>query len=333
MKKFLTVLMLLMLCFSVVACGKEEPEPIPTVEPTPPPPPPTIEEILGFTGYDLLSYEFANPYNQVQLIANMDMTATHKNNIVDYVFESTKLHESDGYTSYSVISDSLTNEYRTENITHMAWVEKADSITKYYNDNYTGWCYTESTEDNISAKLYNSDKMTYSEMQGIGGVRLKVIGESVTSNNSYFDNYIKSIISQFGLTDCAYTFEANYDYTTREFISVTANVSVPGEITHGEYICTVDSLTVSMVAIESDTLKRLTVPDNCKAGVYVPSVVESAPVPIPEPTVTPETSTEPTEAPTESQENNTEEEDTEPTESQEPVEPTEPPTTTLPPLA
>lgn len=286
MKRFLIGLTLLILCLPTTACGNDpvEPEPIETIEPEPEPP--TIEEELGFTGYDLMNYEFSNPYNQVQLIAKMDMTATHKNNIVDYMFTSTKLHESDGYVAYSVISDSLTNEFRTTNETHMTWVEKNDSVTKYYNNNYTGWYYTESEEDVISAKLNMSDKISYSEMQNIGDSRLKVIGESVTSNGSYFDNYIKSVISQFGVEDCSYTFEANYDYNTHELISIMASIDIPGEITHGEYICTVDSFDVSMVVIETSTLKRLTVPDNCKSGSYVSSgalvepIVDEQPIPV-----------------------------------------------------
>lgn len=318
MKKVLyTILFIMVLSFA--SCGKEQgPEPvIEETPPPPPPPPPTIEETLGFDGYSLLDRELSSPYNQVQFIAEIDMTATHNNSIVDYKFESSKLHESDGYVSYSVTLNSLTNEFRTINTTHQEWVAKSENTIKYYNDNYSGWYYTDGTPDNISGRLHLSDKMTYTCMEDISQTRIKVIGESTTTNGSYFDNYIKSIISQFGTIDCAYTFEANYDYNTHELISVNAEISMPGEVRHGEYICTVDSMTVSMVVIEQDNLKRLGVPENCKQGTYVPNTqVTETPIPteptenvepvesVEEPTVetTEETSSEVSSEPTESSE-------------------------------
>ena len=278
-------ILMLMLGISLLLSGCKKEEEVVT-EVAPPPSPPTIEETLGYTGYDLLERDLVNPYNQVQLNAKIDMTATHKNNIVDYVYESTMSHESDGFNSYIVTLESLTNEFGTKNNTYLTWFEKEENTMKYYNDNYTGWYYTEGICDNLSVKLHNSSAMTYTELIPLDTLRVKVKGTSSTENNSYFDKYIKSVVNQFGIVNCTYNYEANYDFNTKEFISVIAEVNIPGEITHGEYICTVDSFTVTMTSIKSDTLKRLTIPDNCKNGVYVPSEtpeeVTEEPIPVEE---------------------------------------------------
>ena len=88
-------------------------------------------------------------------------------------------------------------------------------------------------------------------------------------------------------------------------------------------------MTVSMVVIEQDNLKRLGVPENCKQGSYVPSTQENQVI---EPTI-PTEPTEPVEGTEEPKAESLEESETEvPTEPTEPEETTES-TATLPPLA
>lgn len=263
MKKILTLILCVTLSLSLTACtGKmpwDEKEPLVETEETETTPPPTLEETLGFDGYDLMEGGITYKYQEVNLKADTDFTVSVNDRSVRHNVKTTTVHEADENKSYSVIASSDTTEVESTSSTLMAYIIVNDDV-EYYNYDYAGWKYkVYNTDDqyyhyNISRSNMN---ITLFEQQGD---RLYVEGSVTTLGESDFDKYIKHILSQYGIVSGDYTFRAVFDSVTREMLMITAEVHSTDELHYGDYSGTLDNLNVSVTKVEGNDTDLITIP-------------------------------------------------------------------------
>lgn len=263
MKKILSLILCVTLSLALTACtGKtpwEKEEPIVETEEVEPTPPPTLEEILGFDGYDLMEGGTIYKYQEVNLKADVNFTVSVNGRSVRHNVKSTTVHEADENKSYSVITSSDTTDVESISSTMMAYVIVNDNV-EYYNYDYSGWRYkTYETDDqyyHYGIKRSNME-VTLFEQQGD---RLYVEGSVTTIGDSDFDKYVKYVLSQYGITAGDYTFRAVFDSTTREMLMITAEVHSDAELRYGECAGVLDNLSVSVTKVEGNDADLITIP-------------------------------------------------------------------------
>lgn len=263
MKKILSLILCVTLSLALTACtGKmpwEKEEPIVETEEVEPTSPPTLEEILGFDGYDLMEGGTTYKYQEVNLKVDVNFTVSVNGRSVRHNVKSTTVHEADENKSYSVITSSDTTDVESISSTTMAYVIVNDNV-EYYNDDYSGWRYkTYETDDqyyHYGIKRSNME-VTLFEQQGD---RLYVEGSVTTIGDSDFDKYVKHVLSQYGITTGDYTFRAVFDSTTREMLMITAEVHSDVELHYGECAGVLDNLSVSVTKVEGNDADLITIP-------------------------------------------------------------------------
>lgn len=263
MKKILTLILCVTLSLSLTACTGKMPwdkeESVMEAEGTETTPPPTLEETLGFDGYDLMEGGITYKYQEVNLKADTDFTVSVNGRSVRHNVKITTVHEADENKSYSVIASSDTTEVESTSSTLMAYIIVNDDV-EYYNYDYAGWKYkVYNTDDqyyhyNISRSNMN---ITLFEQQGD---RLYVEGSVTTLGESDFDKYIKHVLSQYGVVSGDYTFRAVFDSVTREMLMITAEVHSADELHYGDYSGTLDNLNVSVTKVEGNDVDLITIP-------------------------------------------------------------------------
>ena len=263
MKKILTSILCVTLSLSLTACTGKMPwdkeEPMVETEETETTPPPTLEEILGFNGYDLMEGGITYKYQKVNLKVDINFTVSVNGRSVRHNVKTTTVHEADENKSYSVIASSDTTEAESTSSTSMAYIIVNDDV-EYYNYDYAGWKYKAyNTDDqyyhyNISRSSMN---ITLFEQQGD---RLYVEGSVTTLGESDFDKYIKYVLSQYGAVSGDYTFRAVFDSVTREMLMITADVHSADELHYGDYSGALDNLNVSVTKVEGNDDDLITIP-------------------------------------------------------------------------
>lgn len=263
MKKTLTLILCVTLSLSLTACTGKMPwdkeESAMETEETETTPPPTLEETLGFDGYDLMEGGITYKYQEVNLKADTDFTVSVNGRSVRHNVKTTTVHEADENKSYSVIASSDTTEVESTSSTLMAYIIVNDDV-EYYNYDYAGWKYkVYNTDDqyyhyNISRSNMN---ITLFEQQGD---RLYVEGSVTTLGESDFDKYIKHVLSQYGIVSGDYTFRAVFDSVTREMLMITAEVHSADELHYSDYSGTLDNLNVSVTKVEGNDVDLITIP-------------------------------------------------------------------------
>lgn len=261
MKKILTLILCVTLSLSLTACTGKMPwdkeELLVETEETETTP--TLEETLGFDGYDLMESGIAYKYQEVNLKADIDFTVSVNSRSVRHNVKTTTVHEADENKSYSVIASSDATEVESASSTLMAYIIVNDDV-EYYNYDYAGWKYkVYNTDDqyyhyNISRSNMN---ITLFEQQGD---RLYVEGSVTTLGESDFDKYIKHVLSQYGAVSGDYTFRAVFDSVTREMLMITAEVHSADELHYGDYSGTLDNLNVSVTKVEGNDVDLITIP-------------------------------------------------------------------------
>lgn len=263
MKKILTLILCVTLSLSLTACTGKMPwdkeESAMETEGTETTPPPTLEETLGFDGYDLMEGGITYKYQEVNLKADTDFTVSVNGRSVRHNVKTTTVHEADENKSYSVIASSDSTEVESTSSTTMAYIIVNDDV-EYFNYDYAGWKYkVYDTDDQYYHYNINRSNMniTLFEQQGD---RLYVEGSVITLGESDFDKYIKHVLSQYGAVSGDYTFRAVFDCVTREMLMITAEVHSADELHYGDYSGTLDNLNVSVTKVEGNDVDLITIP-------------------------------------------------------------------------
>lgn len=263
MKKILTLILCVTLSLALTACTEKMPwdkeEPVVETEKTETTPPPTLEEILGFDGYDLMEGGITYKYQEVNLKVDINFTVSVNGRSVRHNVKSTTVHEADENKSYSVIASSDSTEVESTSSTTMAYIIVNDDV-EYFNYDYAGWKYkVYGTDDQYYHYNINRSNMniTLFEQQGD---RLYVEGSVTTIGESDFDKYVKYILSQYGIISGDYTFRAVFDSMTREMLMLTAEVHSADELHYGDYSGTLDNLNVSVTKVEGNDVDLITIP-------------------------------------------------------------------------
>lgn len=282
MKKMIASLCCLCMLMAMTGCSIELPfgnsEP---TEETVPTPPPTLEEMLGFTGYDLLKECGAYKYQEVNLVAEIELTAMVNARGVGHSIKEVYAHKADEDTSYTLITSTDTSETSTLNQSAMAYVDITQN-TLFYNNNYTGWKYTSYTTDN----QYFDESMVENvivDLMEQDGDNLRVTGSVSTLGNSSLDTFIKHILSQYGSdgNGVSYTYSALINGITQDIITLKTEVTIPTDIAYGESTATITKMSVSYTPVGSDDVSILDIPTH----IFESSVSDAEPTPEPvEPT-------------------------------------------------
>lgn len=222
--------------------------------------PPTLEETLGFTAYDLMAGETTYNYQKLNLQSMLDLTVKVKNRNVTHQVSNAMIHEADEDVAYDVIThkDKSGDDFHSTSI--LAYYSKNDTM-KYTNTNYDGWTYEpyENFDEYYTYQL-DTSKVTVDSFEQQGD-RLYVNGQASGLTNSSFDSYIKDVLSEYGVSDCSYTFRAVYDSTTREMIMITADVSPMDGLTYEDNPTKLTGMSVSVTPIVNDNESSIDVPE------------------------------------------------------------------------
>ena len=222
--------------------------------------PPTLEETLGFTAYDLMAGESAYNYQKLNLQSLLDLTVKINNRNVTHQVSNAMIHEADEDVAYDVITHKDKDGDIFHSISILAYYSKNDSM-KYTNTNYTGWVYEpyENFDEYYTYQL-DTSKVTVESFEQQGD-RLYVNGQASGLTNSAFDSYIKNILSEYGVSDCPYTFRAVYDSLTREMIMITADVNPMDGLTYEDNPTELTGMSVSVTPVTNDNESSIDVPE------------------------------------------------------------------------
>lgn len=222
--------------------------------------PPTLEETLGFTAYDLMAGETTYNYQKLNLQSMLDLTVKVKNRNVTHQVSNAMIHEADEDVAYDVIThkDKTGDDFHSTSI--LTYYSKNDAM-KYFNTNYDGWTYEpyENFDEYYTYQL-DTSKVTVDSFEQQGD-RLYVNGQASGLSNSSFDSYIKDVLSEYGVSDCSYTFRAVYDSATREMIMITADVNPMEGLTYEDNLTELTGMSVSVTPIVNDNESSIDIPE------------------------------------------------------------------------
>lgn len=222
--------------------------------------PPTLEETLGFTAYDLMAGETTYNYQKLNLQSILDLTVKVKNRNVTHQVSNAMIHEADEDVAYDVIThkDKTGDDFHSTSI--LAYCSKNDAM-KYFNTNYDGWtCEPYENFDEYYTYQLDTSKVTVDSFEQQGD-RLYVNGQASGLSNSSFDSYIKDVLSEYGVSDCSYTFRAVYDSATREMIMITADVNPMEGLTYEDNLTELTGMSVSVTPIVNDNESSIDIPE------------------------------------------------------------------------
>jgi hypothetical protein len=220
---------------------------------------PTLEELLGFDGYQLVQGDIASKYQELNLQAVIDLTAIVNDRNIQHNIQSTIVHKTDENYSYSAITSTDSIGDNTTNDVLFSYVSINDNL-EYYNSNYLGWKHK---EYNVQEQYYSYSMSTSNMLVTLfeqNGDRLYVEGEVSSLSDSDFDTYMKYVLNQYGLSDASYTFRAVYDSGSLDILTLSATVTPIGSAVYGDYQCTIDNMMIAVTNVSYNDTDTVSIP-------------------------------------------------------------------------
>jgi hypothetical protein len=223
-------------------------------------PPPTLEEILGFTGYDLMSQSNDYKFQEVNLKADINLIATVNSRSIKHTISTTTIHQADETKSYDVYTITDVDDVETKSGSRLSYVIVGDNV-EYVNTNYTGWGYksyqTDSEYYTYNVESPNID-VTLFEQQS---PRLYVEGSITVNSSSSIGKYVLSVLNEYGgvTENPVGTFRAIFDEDTHDMLMMTVNLENIN-ITYEGNSANISSMTVTVTSVTNNNDDVVTIP-------------------------------------------------------------------------
>lgn len=266
MKKLIRIVSLVLLSSVVlIGCGKGDGDVSSSSSSAPSP---TLEETLGYTATDLLSTELESDYIQLVCEGEIVLKTVNENTTITKHSISEQMIED---ISKDVMRTLCTTTDRNED-TSATVKEMNDTYyvrstsTIYHQTNYDQWTYYNTQIPDAYSTVIKGATDTAMELKG---ETVYVTGSLSLKDKSSITDLIKQWLAKYEITDGNVEFTAWYNSLTKVCEYLRASVTSEAVGKYQERKCMLESMDFYYTLVNTQTDKKLFVPDNVKLAAVL----------------------------------------------------------------
>lgn len=272
MKKFIYVLLVLCSTIFIASCSKEEAEQDASVSENDYIYTPTFEELVGCTGEDLIHNETLYTYKSMVLNSEYTLLEVNGSSAIEHDISVRIVYETDGIVSDIWITKRDSHDGLEDFDTSRFYVDTRTS-TLYRLDNYSLWTQEQVTRSSVYKTALGTNN-TVNDFHEGSGYTLIVSGSTPMLGVSSFDEWIKYILSEYGISDASYSYHASYGSIDKQFNRIDANITPASTGVMNDNEVTITSMDAYVLLMEADSMSTMTIPDYVIAAASAKESIE-----------------------------------------------------------
>lgn len=244
--------------------------------------------IVGITAEELIS----RPPNHDKQMSHIDYIMVgdldyKSDGMFEHIQSKSQTVRSDTYTRRHVSTERniVKDKDINESSIYEYYLTKNETLRRYFNDNYTGWYYEDTSEDYIMQPnfTFQDNDFTVDEYTIDDNDRLVVKGTWNINTDNFVGAEINNIANTYGLStndvECHVT--VIYDRVTFDLYNIQLDITTSADCLYDETPVNLKEFSVNVYGIEYDT-DAVTVPESIRASAidsyYIDNPIEEVPV-------------------------------------------------------
>ena len=243
--------------------------------------------ITGITAEELIS----RPTNHDKQMSHIDYIMIgdldyKSDGMFEHIQSKSQTVRSDTYTRRHVSTERniIKDKDINESSVYEYYLTKNETLRRYFNDNYTGWYYKDTTEDYIMQPnfTFQSNDFTVDEYIIDDSDRLVVKGTWNINTDNFVGAEINKLANTYGLSsndvECYVT--AIYNRVTFDLYNIQFDITTEVDGVYEDTKASIKEFTVNVYGIEYDT-DTVIVPESIRASAidsyYIDNPMEEVP--------------------------------------------------------
>ena len=243
--------------------------------------------ITGITAEELISI----PTNHDKQMSHIDYIMIgdldyKSDGMFEHIQSKSQTVRSDTYTRRHVSTERniIKDKDINESSVYEYYLTKNETLRRYFNDNYTGWYYEDTTEDYIMQPnfTFQSNDFTVDEYTIDDNDRLVVKGKWNINTDNFVGDEINKLANTYELSsndvECYVT--AIYDRVTFDLYNIQFDITTEVDGVYEDTKASMKEFTVNVYGIEYDT-DTVIVPESIRASAidsyYIDNPMEEVP--------------------------------------------------------
>lgn len=270
MKKLMTIMIVALLIISLCGCSinfgsKEESTEPESIEESVYVP--TLEEVLGYSGEDLMSSQSQYNYQKVQIYTNVKMTGDYRGRTTPVEYSSSYTAISDAYYRNDILTENIVIDNNEDTHVTLRYTDLHEQIM-YTNKGYEGWVKSPITINDTRAHIVD-DWYSVTDFYEDGNFVI-VEGTIVPNGSATVTNILRDFITEYGGKSDSLTsvsFIAKFNKLDRSLVNIEYMAELGELLSYGGYQLSIDSISCAYVMVEENNDNILSIPEYVKGIV------------------------------------------------------------------